>query len=128
MLSQDDVKVIEQIVGKAITTAVAPLLTTEEAKNFATKDDLRATQKDILAVRADIAKLDTKVTKFEVKVSGGFEDLRSKTTKDVRRLEKAIAKEHRTGGEILQICEVEDRKIRQRVGRIEGHLGFTSAS
>lgn len=43
------------------------------------------------------------------------------------RLMKAIEKEHKIGGDILQICEVEDRKIRNRVVKIENHLGFASA-
>ncbi len=88
MLTNDDIKAIEVIVNKVVSNAVTPLVTKNEAKNFATKDDLKETEE---------------------------------------RLMKAIKKEHKIGGDILQICEVEDRKIRNRVVKIENHLGFASA-
>lgn len=93
MLTNNDVRLIRNIVKEeitdAVTSAVAPLVTKEEAKRFATKDDLKTTEK---------------------------------------RLMRAIKREHKVGGEILQICEVEDRKIIQRVEKIEHHLGFAPAS
>ncbi len=48
------------------------------------------------------------------------------TQKGFTKLEKAIKKEHKIGGQILQLLEVEDRKIKLRVEKIEHHLGFAS--
>lgn len=43
------------------------------------------------------------------------------------RLKKEIKREHKYQGEILNYCEKEDRKIGERVEKIERHLNFTTA-
>lgn len=149
MLSNDDVKTIKGIVQDAVDKAVVPLATKEEfrglvtkddAKNFATKDDLKnfatkddlkalATKDDLkdVATKTDIARLDTKITKLDVKMSGQFADLNSKMTGNTNGLRSAIKREHKFQGEILQVLEVEDRKLKNKVERIERHLGFAPA-
>ncbi len=116
MLTNDDVKIIRNIVKEeitdAITSAVAPLVTKEEAKNFATK--------------SDVAKLDSKLTKFEVNMTRQFTDLKNKTTKDAKRLERCLKTERKLRNEDFGHLEKEDRKISIRVDKIERHLNFVS--
>ncbi len=88
-----------------------------------TKNDLSAITK---IVQNAVAPLDTKITKLDVKISGQFAELKTKTTKDVEKLEKAIKTEHRIGNEDFGHLENEDRKILTRVVKIEHHLGFAS--
>lgn len=123
MLTTDDVKIIKEIVHEVVGDAVAPLVTKDEAKGFATKDDLK-----LLATKDDLAKLDTKITRLDVKMSGQFSELKDKTTKDAKKLERAIKTEHRIGNNDFGHLEKEDRKIVVRVDRIEHHLGFVTAS
>ncbi len=59
MLTNDDVKVIKEIVNEVIKKAVAPLVTKDEAKKIATKDDLQQTEKRL-----------TKAIKKEHKIGG----------------------------------------------------------
>ncbi len=101
MLTNDDVKIIRGLVKEevtdAITKAVAPLATQDQLKSLVTKDEAKS-----FATKDDLKKTE-------------------------ERLIRAIKQEHKVGGEILQICEVEDRKIKVRVEKIEHHLGFASA-
>ena len=90
-----------------------------------TKNDLSAINKIVQdVVTKAVAPLDTKITKLDVKLTGQLSQLNTKITKDVDKLEKAITKEHKIGGEILQVAQVENRETVLRVERIEHHLGF----
>src|SRR3990167_9983704 len=98
MLSTNDVKAIRNIIKEeltdAITGAVSPLVTKEEAKALATKDDLKR-----LAAKADVARLDTHLTKFEVKITQELSDLKNHTTKNFKKLEKCIKTERKLRNE-----------------------------
>jgi len=131
MLTPNDLSAITKVVQGVVTDAVVPLATKEELKTLATREEIKvlATKEDLksLATKADLAKLDTKITNLDVKMSGQFAQLKDKTTKDTKKLEKAIKKEHRIGNDDFAHLENEDRKVLIRVEKIEHHLGFASA-
>lgn len=112
MLTNDDVKIIRNIVKEEITDAITSAITSAVAP---------------LATKTDLAKLDTKVTKLDVKISGQFAELKSKMTKDSKKLERCLKTERKLRNEDFGHLEKEDRKISLRVEKIEHHLGFASA-
>lgn len=126
MLTSNDLsaitKIVQNVVTDAVASAVAPLVTKAELKPLVTKEELK-----VLATKVDLAKVDTKITNLDVKMSGQFAQLKDKTTKDTKKLERAIKTEHRTGGDDFGHLENEDRKISVRVEKIERQLGFASA-
>ncbi len=43
-----------------------------------------------------------------------------------KRLKRAIKKEHKVGGKILQYLEVENRKTNERIDKLGKYVGFAS--
>ncbi len=129
MLTKSDIEIIKNVVDSAVAKATAPLATKAELRGLATKEDLTglATKADLtdLATKADISQLDTRIVKLEVKSDANFARLESKMDKGFTELERAIKIEHKARDNDFQYLETEERKIKQRVEKIEHHIGFS---
>ncbi len=131
MLTHQDIKTIKEVVEEIVGNAVAPLATKQEvhdsAASLATKQEVKNLA-TLLAQKANKVDMEKGFAKISGEMATKANILATNTEmkKGFARLERAIKREHKIGGEILDFLEVEDRKIKQRLTRVEQQVGINS--